>query len=76
MHNADGLGNNWAEYRIVQGIPCSAVMGCIKDGSWKFIGQNAQFTADKDGPLSFALNAIDYRNYKGYFDIVVEVPVN
>ncbi len=74
--NADGLGNNWAEYRIIQGIPCSAVMGCIKDGNWKFIGQNAQFTADKDGPLSFALNAIDYRNYKGYFDIVVEVPVN
>ena len=74
--NADGLGNAWPEYRIVPGIPCSAVMAGIKDSSWQFIGQNKSYMAPKDGPLVIALNAIDYRNYKGYFDLVIEVPAN
>lgn len=73
---ADGLGNAWAEYRIVRDIPCSAVMAGVKESQWKFIGQHGVYTAPKDGPLLFALNAIDYANYKGYFDITVEVPDN
>ena len=74
--NADGLGNAWAEYRKVRSIPCSAVMAAVKNGEWQFIGQSAAYTAPKDGPLLLALNAIDYMNYKGYFDIVVRVPDN
>jgi len=74
--NANGLGNAWAEYRIVPTIPCSAVMAGSKDAEWQFIGQSRSFTAPKDGPIVFGLNGIDYRNYKGYFDLVVEVPVN
>jgi TPR repeat protein len=74
MANADGLGGSWQEYTFVKGIPCSAVMARVKDGTWQFIGQQNSFTASKDGPLYFALNGIDYRNYKGYFDIVVQVP--
>jgi TPR repeat protein len=73
--NADGLVG-WAEYRIVPTIPCSAVMAGIKDDSWQFIGQSKAFTAPKDGPVYFGVNGIDYRNYKGYFDLVVEVPVS
>lgn len=76
MANADGLGNSWQEYAFIQGIPCSAVMAQIKDGTWQFIGQKKSFTATKDGPFVIALNGKDYRNYKGYFDIVVEVPDN
>ncbi len=60
--NADGLGPNWPEYRIIKDIPCSAVMGAVKDTKWQFIGQHAFYTAPKDGPLVLALNAIDYRN--------------
>lgn len=74
--NADGLGPNWPEYRIIKDIPCSAVMGAVKDAKWQFIGQHAFYTAPKDGPLVLALNAIDYRNYKGYFDLVIQVPEN
>jgi len=44
------------------------------NNDWKFIGQNGVYTAAQDGALVFALNAIDYRNYKGYFDLVVRVP--
>ena len=73
---ADGLGPNWPEYRIIKDIPCSAVMGAVKDTKWQFIGQQAFYTAPKDGPLMLALNAIDYRNYKGYFDLVIRVPEN
>lgn len=76
LATADGLGNSWQEYALIKGIPCSAVMAEIKDGNWQFIGQKNSFTADKDGPFVFALNGIDYRNYKGYFDIVVEVSEN
>lgn len=72
--NADGLGPNWPEYRVVKDIPCSAVMGAVKDARWQFIGQNAFYTAPKEGPFMLALNAIDYRNYKGYFDVVIQVP--
>lgn len=32
--------------------------------------------ANKHGPFVLALNAIDYRNYKGYFDLVIQVPEN
>lgn len=72
---ADGLGNAWAEYRIIKNIPCSAVMATVQNNNdWKFIGQNGMYTAPQDGALAFALNAIDYRNYKGYFDLVVRVP--
>lgn len=74
--NADGLGPNWPEYRIIKDIPCSAVMGAVKDAKWQFIGQHAFYTAPKDGPFMLALNAIDYRNYKGYFDLVIQVPEN
>jgi len=74
--NADGLGPNWPEYRIIKDIPCSAVMGAVKDAKWQFIGQHAFYTAPKDGPMVLALNAIDYRNYKGYFDLVIDVPEN
>jgi TPR repeat protein len=74
MANADGLGANWPEYRIVPNIPTSAVMGKIGDSPWQLVGTSAQITASKNGPLAFGLNAIDYRNYKGYFDVVVEVP--
>ena len=74
--NADGLGDAWAEYRIVPTIPCSAMMGGVKDTNWQFIGQSASYTAPTDGPMMFALNAIDSRNYKGYFDVVVQVPVD
>jgi hypothetical protein len=74
--NADGLGPNWPEYRIIKDIPCSAVMGAVKDAKWQFIGQHAFYTAPKDGPFMLALNAIDYRNYKGYFDVVIQVPEN
>jgi hypothetical protein len=63
-----------AEYRIVQGIPRSAVMAQLVGSRWQFVGQKASFTALSDGPLSFALNATDFRNYKGCFDTVVEVP--
>lgn len=72
--NADGLGGNWPEYRVVLTIPCSAVMAKVMGGNWQFVGQKASFTASKDGQIAFALNAIDYRNYKGCFDIVLEVP--
>ena len=74
--NADGLGDAWAEYRIVPTIPCSAVMAQIKGGNWQFVGQRASFTATSDGPLVFAINGIDARQYKGYFDLVIEDPVN
>jgi TPR repeat protein len=74
--NADGLGDAWAEYRIVPTIPCSAMMAQIKDGNWQFVGQRASFTATKEGPLVFAVNGIDARNYKGYFDLVIQVPEN
>lgn len=74
LANADGLGNNWQEYAYIKGIPCSAVMAEVKDGSWQFIGQKNSLTAAKDGALVFAVNGIDYRNYKGYFDLVVQVP--
>jgi TPR repeat protein len=74
--NADGLGNAWAEYRVVPDIPCSAVMAGVKDSKWQFIGQSSSYTAPKDGPLLFALNGRDYKNYKGYFDLVVQVPEN
>lgn len=73
LANADGLGGAWAEYRIIRDIPCSAVMAAVKGGRWQFMGQKGSLTAANDGPLAFAVNAIDYRNYKGYFDLVVEV---
>ena len=76
LANADGLGNAWAEYRIVQDIPCSAVMAGVTDGPWRFIGQDNTYTAPKDGALVLGLNGIDYSNYKGYFDLVIEVPEN
>ncbi len=76
MANANGLGSSWQEYAFVQGIPCSAVMAQVKDATWQFIGQDKLFTAVKDGAFVVALNGKDYRNYKGYFDIVVEVPDN
>ena len=72
--NADGLGPNWPEYRVIKDIPCSAVMGAVKDARWQFIGQNAFYTAPRDGAFMLALNAIDYQNYKGYFDLVIRVP--
>ena len=74
LANADGLGPNWPEYRIVPYIPCSAVMARVADGPWQLAGKYSRFKVQKDGPLALALNAIDYRNYKGYFDLVVEVP--
>ena len=74
LANADGLGNAWAEYRFIPNIPCSAVMGAIKNGTWQFVGQSKAYTADKDGPFMMALNGRDYRNYKGYFDLVIEIP--
>ena len=74
---ADGLGNSWQEYAIIKGIPCSSVIATVKGSNdWKFIGQNNNYTAANDGQLALALNAIDYRNYKGYFDVVVSVPDN
>ena len=76
LANADGLGNSWQEYALIKSIPCSAVMAEIKDGNWQFMGQKKSFTATKDGPLVFALNGVDYQNYKGYFDIVVQVSDN
>ena len=60
----------------MKSIPCSAVMVAVKNSDWQFVGQYNSFTATKEGPLLFALNAIDYRNYKGYFDLVVQVPEN
>jgi len=36
--------------------------------------QASEIPVEKDGPLALALNAIDYRNCKGYFDPVIEVP--
>jgi TPR repeat protein len=74
LADADGLGPNWPEYRIVPSIPCSAVMARVADGPWQLAGKHAKYRVPKDGPLSLALNAIDYRNYKGYFDLVIEVP--
>jgi TPR repeat protein len=71
---ADGLGNNWQEYAIIKGIPCSSVIATVKGSNdWKFIGQSSTYTAANEGQLALALNAIDYRNYKGYFDVVVQV---
>jgi hypothetical protein len=72
--NADGLGTAWPEYRVVPNLPTSAVIGKIGDSPWQFVGRRAQITASKAGPLALALNARDYMNYKGYFDVVVEVP--
>jgi TPR repeat protein len=72
--NANGLGAQWPEYRAVANLPTSAVIGRVGDSPWQFLGTNGQITALKDGPLVLALNAIDYRNYKGYFDVVVEAP--
>ncbi len=72
--NADGLGSAWPEYRIIPDIPTSAVIGKIGDSPWQLVGKRAQIAASKDGPLAFGLNGRDYRNYKGYFDVVVEVP--
>lgn len=72
--NADGLGPQWPEYRVVKNLPTSALIGKIGDTPWQLVGTRAQIAASKDGPLALALNAIDYRNYKGYFDVVVEVP--
>ncbi len=77
LANADGLGNSWQEYTIIKGIPCSSVIAGLKDANdWKFIGTAGTYTAAKDGPLVLALNAIDYRNYRGYFDVVIKVPEN
>jgi TPR repeat protein len=72
--NADGLGQAWPEYRIIPNIPTSAVMGKIGDSPWQLIGTRAQIAAPKDGPVAFGVNGRDRQNYKGYFDIVVEVP--
>jgi TPR repeat protein len=74
LADADGLGPNWPEYRIVPYIPCSAVMARVADGPWQLAGKQAKYKVQKDGLLALALNAIDYRNYKGYFDLVIEVP--
>jgi len=74
LANANGLGSQWPEYRAVPNFPTSAVIGKIGDSPWQFVGTRAQITASKAGPLALALNAIDYRNYKGHFDVVVEVP--
>jgi len=73
MANANGLGTQWAEYRVVKNLPTSSVVGRIGDAPWELVGTRARITASKDGPLALAINAIDYRNYKGYFDLVVEV---
>ena len=73
MATADGLGNSWQEYAIVKGIPCSAVVAAVKGSNWQFIGQHASYTAQNAGPMALALNAIDYRSYKGYFDVVLKV---
>jgi len=72
--NADGLGSQWPEYRVVPNFPTSALIGKIGDSPWQLVGTRAHITASKGGPLAFALNAVDYRNYKGYFDVVVEIP--
>jgi TPR repeat protein len=72
--NADGLGSQWPEYRIVPNFSTSALIAKIGDSQWQFVGTRAHITASKGGPLAFALNAVDYRNYKGYFDVVVEIP--
>lgn len=72
--NADGLGAAWPEYRVVPNLPTSAVIGKIGDSTWLFVGRRAQITASNAGPLALALNAKDYMNYKGHFDVVVEVP--
>jgi TPR repeat protein len=74
LADADGLGPNWPEYRIVPYIPCSAVMAQVVGTPWQLVGKSNRLTARENGPLALALNAIDYRNYKGYFDLVVEVP--
>ena len=71
--NANGLGAAWPEYRIIPNIPTSALIGKVGDSSWQLVGTRAEIAAPKDGPLAFGLNARDYRNYKGYFDVVVEV---
>ncbi len=72
--NANGLGAAWPEYRLIPDIPTSAVIGRIGDSPWQLVGTSAQIAASKDGQLAFGLNARDYGNYKGYFDVVVEVP--
>lgn len=72
--NANGLGQAWPEYRVISNIPTSALIGRIGDSPWQLIGTRAQITAPSDGLVAFALNARDYQNYKGYFDLVVEVP--
>jgi TPR repeat protein len=72
--NANGLGSAWPEYRFIPTIPTSAVMGKVGDSPWQLVGTRAEIAAPKDGPLAFALNGRDYQNYKGYFDLVVEVP--
>jgi len=51
-------------------------MAEVKDADWQFIGQKAIYIAPKNGPLAFGVNGIDYAQYKGYFDIVVEVADN
>ena len=71
--NANGLGDAWPEYRLIKTIPCSAVMAAVKDADWYFIGQSATYIAPQNGPIAFAVNGIDYMQYKGYFDIVIEV---
>jgi hypothetical protein len=73
LANADGLGPNYPEYRLVPSIPCAAVMARVGDGPWQFVGVNSTLTAAQDGAFSLAINAKDARAYKGYFDIVIEV---
>jgi hypothetical protein len=65
---------NWPQYRIVPYIPCSGVMARVADSPWQLAGKSAKYKVQKDGPLVLAANAIDCRNSKGYFDLVVEVP--
>jgi hypothetical protein len=72
--NVDGLGPNWPEYRIIRDMRCSAVMAQGVTGRWQFIGQRGSYPAQVDGPMAFALNAIDFRKYKGGFDLLVDLP--
>jgi hypothetical protein len=58
----------------VPNLPTSAVIGKIGNSPWQFVGRRAQITAASAGPLALALNAKDFMNYKGHFDVVVEVP--
>ena len=60
--NADGLGNNWQEYAIIKGIPCSAVIAAVKvmEALAVYWSKEVLTQPPTGRPLAFALNAIDF----------------